>query len=92
MAGSVGSGAALVVAERALAKGQTVMLSVGSGDYVGGTGFDTMATFPNGEVLRAGGGAPGVSIAGGVAVGSSGLGVLNRNYVSLIGCVGILQG
>lgn len=70
VAAAAGSGGALVVAERALAKGQTVALSVGTFEMA------TSATFGTGEVLTAGGGlaAPGAGSAGGVAVGNVSLG------------------
>jgi hypothetical protein len=70
---SVGSGAALVVAERPLAKGQTVALVVACGDTGTGIGAASTATFPDGSVVRAGGGLPGTA-AGGVAVGDVGRG------------------
>lgn len=54
---SSGASGALVIAERVLAVGQSVTVSVGAGGATsGGSGGDTTLTFPWGEVLTAGGG------------------------------------
>lgn len=70
----VGSGGALVVAERLLVKGQAVAVSVSGGDSASGTPTGTTVTLATGEILRAGAGTQGTGQAGGVASGRAALG------------------
>lgn len=76
---AVSSGGALVIADRVLSVGQRVAIVVGNG------GVNSTVTLPNGEVLTAGAGQEGSSLAGGVASGNVQLGdiLVNGNASTL---------
>ena len=65
---AVSSGGALVIAQRVLSVGQSVAIVVGN------AGANSTITLPSGEVLTAGAGQEGASLAGGVASGNRQLG------------------